>query len=197
MLCQDKKLSWFGNMSSCQAASRLVLAIFSYGEIKAAHLAKPNSYVKFSNDKLHHMITVHLREIMVNWLWSATPVCAVAILNEKKKTKTRTSNSMTLAIFMRGKASVLVLQVLATQACGIKLAFSMCLLQCTDEAHKSRNSGSPVCRLNSWTNWELFFENTNLCCFNCPPPPPPHNAHKISNCMGGGGHFVNQQGAAS
>ena len=42
-----------------------------------------------------------------------------------------------------GKASALVLQVLATQACGIKLAFSMCLLQClhcTDEAHIGRNS---------------------------------------------------------
>ena len=37
---------------------------------------------------------------------------------------------------------VLVLQVLATQACGIKLAFSMCLLQCvycTDEAHNHIN----------------------------------------------------------
>ena len=41
----------------------------------------------------------------------------------------------------------LVLQVLATQACGIKLAFSTCLLQClhcTDEAHIGRNRGSPV-----------------------------------------------------
>ena len=41
-----------------------------------------------------------------------------------------------------GKVSALVPQVLATQACGIKLAFSMCLLQwlhCTDEAHIGRN----------------------------------------------------------
>ena len=48
----------------------------------------------------------------------------------------------------------LVLQVLATQACGIELAFSMCLLQClhcTDEAHIGRNS-APC----------LQFESSNL-----------------------------------
>ena len=45
-----------------------------------------------------------------------------------------------------GKVSALVvLQVLATKACGIKLAFAMCLLQClhcTDEAHIGRNRGT-------------------------------------------------------
>ena len=38
--------------------------------------------------------------------------------------------------------SAFVLQVSATQACGMKLTFSMCLLQClhcTDEAHIGRN----------------------------------------------------------
>ena len=50
----------------------------------------------------------------------------------------------------RGKVSALVLQVLATQACGIKLAFSKCLLQClhcTDEAHilNRPKQTQPVC----------------------------------------------------
>ena len=51
--------------------------------------------------------------------------------------------------------TTLVLQVSATQACGIKLAFSMCLLQCmhyNDEAHIGRNRGSPVRSF-----WNLFF----------------------------------------
>ena len=46
----------------------------------------------------------------------------------------------------------LLLWVLVTQACGIKLAFAMCLLQClhcTDEAHIGRNRGSPVCSHSS------------------------------------------------
>ena len=45
-------------------------------------------------------------------------------------------------VLWHGKVSALVLQVSATQACGIKLAFAMCLLQCphcTDEAHIGRN----------------------------------------------------------
>ena len=46
----------------------------------------------------------------------------------------------------RGKVSALVLQVLATQTCGIKLAFSMCLLLCLhcNEVHKGQNRGSPA-----------------------------------------------------
>ena len=50
----------------------------------------------------------------------------------------------------RGKVAALAF-VLVTQACGIKLAFAMCLLQClhcTDEAHIGRNRGSPVCSLS-------------------------------------------------
>ena len=42
-------------------------------------------------------------------------------------------------------------QLVVTQACGIKLAFAMCLLQClhcTDEAHTCWNRGSPVCSNN-------------------------------------------------
>ena len=59
----------------------------------------------------------------------------------------------------RGKVSALVLQVSATQACGINLAFSMCL-HCTDENHTGRNRGSPVCSLiagliylQTWSVW--------------------------------------------
>ena len=50
---------------------------------------------------------------------------------------------------IRTRGLHLLLWVLVTQACGIKLAFAMCLLQClhcTDEAHIGRNRGSPVCR---------------------------------------------------
>ena len=57
----------------------------------------------------------------------------------------------------RGKWLHLLLWVLVTRACGIKLAFAMCLLQClhcTDEAHIGRNRGSPVCSLiaPTWLN---------------------------------------------
>ena len=50
----------------------------------------------------------------------------------------------------QGGCTSLLCKCLVTQACGIKLAFAMCLLQClhcTDEAHIGRNRGSPVCSL--------------------------------------------------
>ena len=49
------------------------------------------------------------------------------------------------------EVSALVLQMLATQACGVKLTFStMCLFQClhcTDDAHIDRNS-APCLKLS-------------------------------------------------
>ena len=52
-------------------------------------------------------------------------------------------------------------------ACGVKLAFSTCMLQClhcTDEAHIGRNRGSPVCITWLYLN---IGQRERVCCVVC------------------------------
>ena len=93
------------------------------------------------------------------WLPNCWALCTGVATLFSPDAKLITCSQVVWALW-RGKVSALVvLQVLATQAYGIKLAFAMCLLQClhcTDEAHIGRNRGTLSAKIENTVIAEIF-----------------------------------------